>query len=363
VALREAWLRSLTEDDPDRQASAAYRLAAFLLEGTPPVPEAPEAPPPSAVPVSPSAVAPAPAIAAPPAPLSPPNRPSPPDFPSPWDLPSPPNLASPPNPPSPTSSSPPATGALPAAGPPAPSRPPRPRPPLLPPAAVSTDLALKMIAAPAIAEAEGVWCANPVELASLRLWRQADLRFLSRHLPWDPALPGALSGDELSALLRLGFALMPFQDPSIIPTPSQLPPPELGQRHGKAAVLAAQRLGISAGTVIWLAAVPRQTETDPGARGLYFSQWTQAVQGGGYATGLLLTSATPLTNLTCDWLGQGDPAVPPPMLGFSLRRDPTSPKAQRIAGQGEMVRIAADRRGSTPPWLTLDPRALPPAPP
>jgi hypothetical protein len=347
VALREAWLRSLTEEDSARQASAAYRLAAFLLEGTPPVPQAPEAPPPAAAPVSPSAVAPAPAIAAPPDPPSPPNRPSPPEFPSPWDLPSPP----------------PATGALPAAGPPAPSRPPRPRPPLLPPAAVSTDLALKMIAAPAIAEAEGVWCANPVELASLRRWLQADLRFLLRHLPWDPAQPGALSGDELSTLLRLGFALMPFQDPSIIPTPSPLPPPELGQRHGTAAVVAAQRLGICAGTVIWLAGVPRQTAADPGARGLYLSQWARAVQGAGYRTGLLLSSDTPLTNLTCDFLGQGDPAVPPPMLGFSLRRDPTTPKAQLLAGQGELVRLAADRRGSTPPWLTLDPRALPPARP
>ncbi|MEB3260744.1 MAG: hypothetical protein VKP63_08980 [Cyanobacteriota bacterium] len=345
VALREAWLRSLTEEDSVRQASAAYRLAAFLLEGTPPVPDSPSPPP----------------ALSPPSPPSPPGPPSPPVLPSPWDLPAP---AAPPRP----ASLRPASlrldpGGRPTAGSPAPPRPKPPPLPLLPPAAVSTDLALKMIAAPATAEAEGVWCANPVEPAALRLWRSVDLRFLLRPLPWDPALPGALSGEELSTLLRLGFALMPYQDSSLPLPPSPLPPPELGQRHGLAAVLAAQRLGLCAGTVIWLAGVPRQTAADPGARGLYLSQWAQAVQGAGYTTGLLLSSATPLTNLTCDWLGQGDPAVPPPMLGFSLRRDPTAPKAQLLAGQGELVRLAADRRGRTPPWLTLDPRALPPVQP
>jgi hypothetical protein len=190
-------------------------------------------------------------------------------------------------------------------------------------------------------------------------------------------MTGALAGEELANLLQLGFAVMPYQDPSRIPplapgstTPTgDAPPPtpsvmeELAQRHGKAAGLAAQRWRMSPGTVIWLAAFPRQATVDPACRSAYFNRWAQAIQEAGFATGLLLTASAPPINLLCEWLGQGEATVPPPMLGYSLIQDPTSAKRQLLAGQGEVVRIQADRRGRTPPWLALDPRAFPPTPP
>lgn len=51
------------------------------------------------------------------------------------------------------------------------------------------------------------------------------------------------------------------------------------------------------------------------------------------------------------------------MLGFGLIRDEASEKASLLGGQGEVLRIQRDRRGTTPQWLTLVPRALPAAPP
>ncbi|MFM1799991.1 MAG: hypothetical protein RLZZ117_2269 [Cyanobacteriota bacterium] len=381
VSLREDWLTSLRDEDLDRQASTAYRLVAFLLEGTAPVPQAlpgagkvapladaplADAPPPSPSPPSPLSPSPSSFL-----PLSDPRR----SDPSPSD-PSP--SASPAAGGSPVGLTPEAMAALAFSPPPRPvPAPPAPVPRLLPPPSISNDLASKMRAVPALAEAEGAWCPNPVEPASLRLWLPAGLRFLLRPLPWESGMTGALAGEELANLLQLGFAVMPYQDPSRIPplapgstTPTgDAPPPtpsvmeELAQRHGKAAGLAAQRWRMSPGTVIWLAAFPRQATVDPACRSAYFNRWAQAIQEAGFATGLLLTASAPPINLLCEWLGQGEATVPPPMLGYSLIQDPTSAKRQLLAGQGEVVRIQADRRGRTPPWLALDPRAFPPTPP
>ena len=317
LALREAWLRSLSGEDVNREANA-YRLVSFLLDGAIP-------PPPPAV---------ASARAAPPTASG-------------------------------SASSPSVEGEITADPPPAEPI------PLLSPPAISSDLALKMIVTPATVDAEGAWCDDPVEMPSLRQWRTAGLSFLMRPLPWTSSPGGALDGEELTTLLRLGFAVMPFQDPSStadvsLPEPSPAgfsPMAELGRLHGQVALQAAQRLQMGQGMVIWLAGYPANAPGDPESRMLYINSWSQAVGDGGFGSGLLLTRDTPLTNLRCDWLGGGDPSVFPPMLGFGLIRDTASEQRPLLAGQGEILRIQKDRRNSTPQWLALDPRALPPNPP
>jgi hypothetical protein len=369
---REAWLKSLAGEDPDRQASAAHRLVSFLLDGalpSPPSPPTPPTPPTPPVPSTPQSAAPSVAAeqqtaigsAIPSAPETVMSAGEPAVSPA---APSPDASAS-------GTSGPVATAPALAATP-VDLLPPRAPLLLLPPPRISADLALKMIAPPALAEAEGAWCDNPVEVASLRLWRMAGLRFVMRSLPWQASSGGALAEEELSALLRLGFAVMPFQDPSssfepASQDPSASAPPaameDLGRQHGEAAVQAAQRLRLSRGVVIWLAGSPRTAVADPTSGMLYINAWSQAVMDGGFASGLLMTTATPLTNLRCDWLGRWDGAVPPPMLGFGLIRDSASEKQQLLAGQGDILRIQQDRRGRTPQWLALDPRAMPPSPP
>jgi hypothetical protein len=297
--LREAWLRSLAGEDPVRQARTSFRLAKFLRESSG------SAPP-----------------AAPPTPPSPPPDPA-------------------------------AAAPQPAA--------PDPSPPLLPPAgAIEPHRSQQWQATPALAEGEGARCDNPVERSSLRLWRSAGLRFLLRPLPWQNQPGGGLSGEELDTVVREGLAVMPFQDPS---GAAEGPSEALGQRHGEAAVDAAGRVGIPSGVVIWLAGVPQGLAADPAAPTAYLNRWAQTVSQAGFGTGLFLTATTPGNNLPFEWFCGWDPTVTPPMLGFGLQRDPASARQALVAGQGEILRTLRDRRGLTPPWLALDPRALPPTAP
>lgn len=86
----------------------------------------------------------------------------------------------------------------------------------------------------------------------------------------------------------MGFALLPFQDPSAAPgaapgvleSPSPAAMEELGRSHGEAAAEALRALAIPCpGLVIWLA---------------------------GLASGVLMTRDTPLTNLRCDGMARWD---------------------------------------------------------
>ena len=234
-------------------------------------------------------------------------------------------------------------------------------PPLLPPAGTSEPHpSQQWQATPALAEGEGARCDNPVERSSLRLWRSAGLRFLLRPLPWQNQPGGGLSGEELDTVVREGLAVMPFQDPS---GAAEGPSEALGQRHGEAAVDAAGRVGIPSGVVIWLAGVPQGLAADPAAPTAYLNRWAQTVSQAGFGTGLFLTATTPGNNLPFEWFCGWDPTVTPPMLGFGLQRDPASARQALVAGQGEILRTLRDRRGLTPPWLALDPRALPPTAP
>jgi hypothetical protein len=313
--LREAWLRSLAKEDAGRQVRTSFRLAKYLRESSSSAPPAPPTAPPSTTPDPPAA---------------PPHSAAP-------------NLS--PLPPAP--------------GPEQPLV--KPTPLLLISAvAIEPHRSQQWRGTPALADAEGARCDNPVERTSLRLWRGAGLRFLLRPLPWQDRPGGGLSGAELDTVMREDLAVMPFQDPS---AESEGPSEEMGRRHGQAAVDAAGRVAIPSGVVIWLAGVPQGLATDPAALTPYLNLWSQTISQAGFGTGLFLTATSPRNNLQFEWLCGWDPTVTPPMLGFGLRRHPASARQALVAGQGEILRTLRDRRGLTPPWLALDPRALPPTAP
>jgi hypothetical protein len=313
--LREAWLRSLATEDPARQTRTSCRLAKFLLESSgsapPAAPMAPPSPPPKP-------------------PAAPPNSAAP-------------NLSPLPPAPAPEQQAGKPSSLL-----------------LMPAGAIEPNRSNQWRGTPALANAEGARCDNPVERTSLRLWRSAGLRFLMRPLPWQERLGGGLSSEEVDSVVREDLAVMPFQDAS---GEAEGPSEAMGQRHGEAAIEAAKRVGIPRGVVIWLAGVPRGFAADPSALTPYLNLWSQTISTAGFGTGLFLTATTPRNNLQFEWLCAWDPTVEPPMLGFALRRDPDSAQQAQLAGQGEILRILRDRRGLTPQWLSLDPRALPPASP
>jgi hypothetical protein len=345
LALRDAWLRSLAGDDPVDQASTSRRLAAFLLHlpGTPatstsahPVGEAETTaeegqPPRQTTPTPERDPDPAPVAVAEPETETGSLRAT-------ASGPSPPALAN--------------NAARPSLPPPS---------LLLAPAPAIDSLPPPLWLAVAASDgSEGARCDSPVDTDSLRLWQMAGLCFLMRSLPWHSRLGGALTGSEVSTVLREGLALMPFQDPSF---DVEGPIEALGRRHGQAAVEAGQGLRLPDGLVIWLSNVPGVVARDPAVLRGYLNLWCQSVVEAGYSSGLFLTGASPLSGLQFDWFCRWDPAASDPMLGFGLTREPASARLELLAGQGEILRIQQDRRGLSPPWLTLDPRARPPLSP
>ncbi|MEB3317623.1 MAG: glycoside hydrolase domain-containing protein [Cyanobacteriota bacterium] len=338
VERREVWLKSLAGADPESQAIAASRVLSSLLDG--------QLPPPGDT-------SSAPVVSRPPA--EPDLQPTPPAEREPV--------------PTPLVEPVPTDASLQAVVSPLPLAEPIPAAPAS--RAITSDLSMKMMAAPAPVSAAGVFCDSALDIDLLPFWRTAGLRFLMRHLPWQPNLPGALTAEELSTLLLEEWALMPFQDPSAIADPPALDPAlapdaaaeELGRRHGEAAVQAAQALQIPTGVVIWLAGQPGAVAAHPSALIAYINRWSQAIDEAGYASGVLLTVTIPLINVRCEWLARWDAAVPTPMLGFGLERDRVSDQQPVLAGQGGILRVQQDRRGRTPQWLALDPRALRPTPP
>ncbi|MFN7677060.1 MAG: hypothetical protein ACK5QW_00490, partial [Cyanobacteriota bacterium] len=136
-----------------------------------------------------------------------------------------------------------------------------------------------------------------------------------------------------------------------------------GPRPGLAATTAATTRRRRDGVVIGLMGAPRGWGADPASLAVYLNAWSTEIRAGAYEAGLFVTTAIPLANLSVDWLARWEPALPAPMMGFALTNNGTSPTMEMLAGQGTLLRVHKDRRGLTPRWLAMDPRALPPSPP
>lgn len=221
-------------------------------------------------------------------------------------------------------------------------------------------VSLRKLSLPAIADAEGARCDRPVERATLRQWRLAGLKFLMRPLPMQNQPEGSLSREELDGLLLEGLALMPYQDPSAAVA---APLEQLGRLHGEEASQAAKSLEMASGVVIWLTSLPAVISADPAAVLPYLNLWSQTVSAAGFESGLFLIGTLPSSGLNYDWLCCSDPTVPLPMLGYGLSHEPASSQQEPLVGVREILRVQLDRRGLTPNWLALDPRAVPPRTP
>jgi len=220
-----------------------------------------------------------------------------------------------------------------------------------------TSFASQMIAMPAAANALGAKCEEPPSKELLRSWRAANVAFLMLPLSAQSKSKISFSQNDLRMALGYGFALMPYYEPPFSP---ELPSVDLGRSHGIAAVRAATTLRLCKQVVIWLASYPPRLQSGEDKMMDYFKSWAAQIQSGGFGAGLFVTPTTPCTDLRFRWFCQAASASPPMTLGFSMTLvDQDFPADLLQRGKAIGCRVLMNRSGHTPPWLTLDPRALP----
>jgi hypothetical protein len=225
---------------------------------------------------------------------------------------------------------------------------------------IDDGLASQMLALPAATNALGVLCREPLSTDLLNSWRAADVAFLMLPLAAQPGTLASNGEDDVRLALRGGFALMPYYEPPAGPQP---PSADLGRSHAIAALGAAAKLRFCKQLVIWLASYPSEQQSGQDQVIDYFQSWAAQVQSQGFGAGLFLAPTTPCRDLRFEWLCQAALDSPAMMLGFSLTLvDQGFPADLLQRGNAVGCRVLKNRSGLTPPWLTLDPRALPVAP-
>ena len=106
---------------------------------------------------------------------------------------------------------------------------------------------------------------------------------------------------------------------------------------------------------LWLtdsSGVPVPSGNDP-AFSAYVSGWASGLTACGYEPGLFASSSINLSNVQISRICQLTTAVAEPMLGFSMRKvELAIPGLESYCQPAWLYQVLADRRASTPAWLS-----------
>jgi len=177
-------------------------------------------------------------------------------------------------------------------------------------------------------------------------------RFCVRYVSRGPEASADLSGDEASAILGAGLALMPVQH---VRAPGWSPSASLGQQDGAAAAANAGAVGFPPGVNVWCdlegvdAAVEAPAVTD------YCQAWFDAVAAGGFVPGLYVGAEAILTGpqlfalpFQHYWQSQSNvPAIP--QRGYQLIQLYPSVTVNGIGIDVDVIQT--DQLGGQAQWL------------